>query len=423
MNSTIQLSDHPALEETYTLELRNVLLSKLSTGSLGFESLVSSAEGAFPTDVMSVLRTLAANGQVSESLGLWFLSNALSRGQDNSMSYRDPSSAPLSGLPEPHPLDFDWRFTESTLPLFGNLISTTNSASGAILGAPSLYKYLADSGVRVSLFDKNPRVVQHLRSVGYSAVHEVDLTYSSEFLPEFQWVIADPPWYPEHYEGFIRAASRLILTGGKLLLSVLPRLTRPSASSDRFLIMEMAQRLGFDLVDIHPGALKYASPPFEMEALREEGLELGNWRKGDLFTFIRSSNTTIESTTDKPTDNGDWKTIPLGTTSVGIKHISVEERVPFSYRPASSTGTVRLHSVSRRSPSRSEINVWTSRNIALVVSKPRVLTDALAAISDGTLPSQTLGAIRTTYGLTDSEAKELQKVLELLLHDAGLPWD
>jgi hypothetical protein len=300
-------------------------------------------------------------------------------------------------------------------------VNVGSTASGAILGAPSLYKYLTDLGASVSLFDKNPQIVEYLRSAGYSTVTEVDLTLSSEFLPQFHWAIADPPWYPEHYEGFMSAASDLIRPGGKLLLSVLPRLTRPSAISDRFFLIEAAQQLGFDLVEILPGALSYASPPFELEALREEGLVLGNWRKGDLFSFILSLRGRVES--DLPQrDDSYWTTVPLGRTTVRIRSLLVDESEAFDYRPASSSGS-RLRSVSRRNLTRSEINVWTSRNIALIVSRPRILSEALTAIVDGTLPTQALNAITTKYGLDDNEARQLREVLELLLRDAGLPWE
>lgn len=423
VNLTLQLSDHPKLEESYRYELKNVLLSKLSHGPMSFESLVSDAEGAYPTDVISVLRMLSANGRVSEVDGFWCLNDEVIPTQVKSVGPAS-TTGPLEGLPEPHPLDFDWRFTSTTLPFLRKLINATHRESVAVLGAPSLYKHLADSGLDVWLFDKNTRIVEHLRKSGYSHLNEVDLMNPSPFSPQFHWVMADPPWYPEHYEGFMRAATQLMLPGGKLLLSVLPRLTRPTASSDRAFIIELAQNLGFDLVEIRPGALGYASPPFETEALREEGLVLGNWRRGDLFKFLLTSNKPSESAFPPPYDNeGEWITISLGMTTVRINCRTSTETLAFSFRPASSSGTARLRSVSRRSPSRSEVNVWTSRNIALIVSKPRVLRDALTEISQGSIPSQSLATVESTHNLTKDETTQLYELLVLLLQDAGLSWE
>src|SRR5215212_4991845 len=215
VNLTVPLSDHPKLEENYRYELKNVLLSKLSHGPMSLESLVSDAEGAYPTDVISVLRMLSANGRVSETDGLWCLKDEVIPTQVKSINPAS-TSGPLEGLPEPHPLDFDWRFTSTTLPFLRKLINATNRESVAVLGAPSLYKHLADSGLDVWFFDKNSRIVEHLRKSGYSHLNEVDLMTPLPFSRHFHWVMADAPWYPEHYEGFMRAATQLMVPGGKL---------------------------------------------------------------------------------------------------------------------------------------------------------------------------------------------------------------
>lgn len=423
MNLINQLTDHPALELPYSEELKNALLSTLETSPMEFGNLVDSAEGAFPTDVMTVLTELVADNEVSQSNGLWFLRDQQDRPQNRIFPEVNVTIGSGSDLPEPHPLDFDWRFTEHTLACLEKVVNARNGGQGAILGAPTLYKYLVDLGADVTLYDKNPGIVEHLRNSGYSSLNEVDLTRSLEFSPRFRWAIADPPWYTEHYEGFLSAASQLLLPAGKLFLSVLPRLTRASAAADRFSIIKVAKKIGFDLVDVKPGGLGYASPPFEIEALREEGLVVGNWRKGDLFAFVLSSSTRIESNVRQSNDEVSWKTILLGATTVRIKNTSPNESEAFSYKPASSSGTPRVRSVSRRSPARLEANVWTSRNVALVVSKPHIVSAALTSIAGGSLPTEILDRMTTTYGLGDREARQLREILELLLQDAGLSWN
>jgi hypothetical protein len=248
---------------------------------------------------------------------------------------------------------------------------------------------------------------------------ETDLLRSLEFDPQFQWAVADPPWYEEHYEGFISAASRLILPAGRLFLSVLPRLTRPSAASDRFRIIEIAMNFGFDLVEINPSVLEYESPRFEIEALRTEGVFIEDWRKGDLFTFVLSSHVRVASDHLRSKNQDEWTTIQLGVTTIRIKQ---DQADTFSYRPASPSGDPRLHSVSRRSAVRSEINLWSSRNIALVVSKSAILAEALTAISEGTSPIETVKRVARTYQISEVEKETLREVLQLLIQDAGLSW-
>jgi len=62
-------------------------------------------------------------------------------------------------------------------------------------------------------------------------------------LGTFHAVIADPPWYTEHYKAFLVRAADILHDGGLLLLSVLPWLTRPSAIDDRRDILKYARIL------------------------------------------------------------------------------------------------------------------------------------------------------------------------------------
>ena len=78
----------------------------------------------------------------------------------------------------------------------------------------------------------------------------------------------------------------MLLPGKSLLISVLPHLTRPSADDDRAAIADFSSARGFDLLYKDPGRLEYVSPPFELEALKSEGLDLPTWRSGDLCIHL-----------------------------------------------------------------------------------------------------------------------------------------
>jgi hypothetical protein len=332
-------------------------------------------------------------------------------------------SEPSDDLPEPHPIDFDWRFTAATISDLGQRISSSGGESVAVLGAPTLYKFLIDSGTDAWLFDKNPHIVAHLRATGYDSLTECDILKFSAGHPRFHWAVADPPWYIEHYEAFLTAGRKLLLPEGKLLLSVLPRLTRPAASMDRFHILEMATRLGFDLIEVNPAALHYVSPPFEIEALRAEGLSITDWRTGDLFSFLTRS---YKLHTDKPnrSEAGEaWQSVQLGKTTVKIKREQLTEAEKFDYQPASASGSIRLRSVSRRSPARSRINLWTSRNVALRISKPVMVAEALGKIASGLSISATLASMAYEYQLSEPEMTKLRELFQLLMQDAELKWN
>jgi hypothetical protein len=413
-------SDNPIPGVEYQSELMALLLRELLKGPVEFAKIVKDAEGAYPSEVMSALRLLEAEERVSFSeSGLW---------QVDHRSNVTPSTNPTNietttvskYLPEPHPLDFDWRFTEETLLSLRTLLRFARLESIAILGAPTLYKYLVDSAANAWLYDKNPSVIRYLQTEGYDSVTECDLLKYEATSKQFQWVFADPPWYVEYYEAFLRAACGLLVPGGHLLLSMLPRLTRPLASTHRLHIIKYAAGLGFDLIELERGALGYESPPFEVEALRAEGIAIENWRSGDLFSFVLRSHDLGPDSPAEPEASASWTTIELGSTTIRIKNDHESQTEKFTYEPVSESGDTRLHSVSRRSPSRSRINLWTSRNVALVVSKRETLVDALLRVRNGKSMAEVLSGVSDKYQLADFEVKSLKDVIDLLLADAGL---
>src|SRR5262249_23172884 len=133
----------------------------------------------------------------------------------------------------------------------------------AVLGAPSLFVRLIDEGHSARLFDRNPHLISALRLSGYGNITECDLFNYEPTHAGFSSVVADPPWYMDHYRAFLEVSRKLLSPHGWLLLSVLPRLTRPFAESDRLEIVSFAKNRGFDLIETQPGKLEYVSPPFE----------------------------------------------------------------------------------------------------------------------------------------------------------------
>ena len=418
MNPETTTPDHPVLEDTYEAELTSRLSRELLNGRRDFSQLLMHAEGAYPTDVRTALRKLEKAGQIHlTSSGFWEQSAIAGEPVKTSAFCDRPASLSVSDLPEPHPLDFDWRFSGETLRSLCKRISARQGEPVAVLGAPTLYKYLVDSGMDAWLFDKNIHIITSLRESGYLSVIECDLFHFAEEPPRFSSALADPPWYMEHYRAFLDAASRMLLPGGQLFISVLPRLTRPSAAIDRFRILETAVELGFDLSEMNPAVLQYASPPFESEALRAESISVKDWRTGDLFTFVRRMETPRRQvlTGAKTTDR--WESILLGNTTIKVR-VQQASAEPFDYMGASHTGELRLRSVSRRSPARSRVNLWTSRNLALVVSNTTLVVAVLRKIEAGLSTTEALSIIGYEYQLKIADQAKLESLIHLLQRDA-----
>jgi hypothetical protein len=328
-----------------------------------------------------------------------------------------PSRSNEPEFPEPHPLDFDWRFDARTLESLDRILEELRSTSIAILGAPTLFKYLVDRGKCAHLFDRNAQIVQFLKRSGYKAITHCDLfRYSPEL--EFECVVADPPWYLDYYPAFLATSRKLLVAEGKLLLSVLPRLTRPSAEVDREQIMTFASRYGFDLVRTEPGLLQYVSPPFEAEALKMEGLDLPIWRSGDLRTYVRTAREVVASQDFHTEDSQVWRTFNVGPMIVKVKWDGTHETGKFSFQKVAGAASMRLRSVSRRSPLRSGINLWTSRNLALNVTRPDLVCQSLQLLLEGHGSPEVATALMTVEKLSKTEADHLNELLTILINDA-----
>jgi hypothetical protein len=413
------VSEHPPTDPIYEEQLEARLLHVLKTGPASFRLLAERAEGAYPTDVLAALRKLERAGTLAEGQNkLWMRTDSTSQttlandGADESLVHWDDSD-----FPEPHPLDFDWRFGRRTLELLDQRIAELDCTTVAVLGAPTLFKFLVDHTKTAHLFDRNEQIVRYLTRIGYKGVTRCDLF---RFSPreQFSCVVADPPWYLDHYRAFIEGARRLLVPKGKLLLSILPRLTRPYAEQDRSEILRFASDRGFDLVRTEFASLQYLSPPFEKEALKSEGLSVSSWRSGDLYTFVMTQRLVPEYRLDYSEEHQLWRTWNVGRSVVKVKWDGTHGRGSFDFQSVSAAGGVRLRSVSRRSPLRSRINLWTSRNIALHVSRPDVVCAALELHLEGHHADYIAMALMNAEQLSDREVERLKDLLRILADES-----
>jgi len=413
------VSEHPPTDLVYEGKLAARLLYLLRTGPTSFGILVTQAEGAYPTEVLAVLRKLEGEGAVTEGRKeLWtrtdsgWETSVRQPGADESTVCQDDSD-----FPEAHPLDFDWRFGRRTLELLDQRIGELDCVKVAVLGAPTLFKFLIDHAKAAHLFDRNEQITRYLTETGYKAVTRCDLF---RFSPRsrFSCVVADPPWYLDHYRAFIEGGRRLLSPKGKILLSVLPRLTRPGAEEDRSEILRFASARGFDLVGTEPASLHYLSPPFEMEALKSEGLSVSPWRWGDLYTFVLTDHCVPEYRPEYSEEHQLWRTWSVGRSVVKVKWDGTHGRGAFDFQNVAGASGMRLRSVSRRSPLRSKINLWTSRNIVLHVSRPDLVCAALELLLEGHQSGDIATALMNAERLSERDVERLEVFLNVLINES-----
>jgi len=407
---------HPGKDLNYLESLRTRLLLVLGRSPARFEHLLQEAEGAYPTDVQQVLQDLESEGQLRlTSNGEWTTVQEVphpatikSAGPQTALS-----TALSNDLPEPHPLDFDWRFADAAIHLIVQELRARCMGSIAVLGAPTVFRWLVDQGIPTHLFDKNAAVLDYLKQHAYHTFTEMDLLCPGP-LPSgrFDCTVADPPWYPEHYEAFIDASRTLLKIGGRLFLSVLPRLTRPGAEETRQAILTYAGTRGFEITNIIPSALTYVSPPFEEAALRSEGLVLGHWRTADLFELEKKLE--VHTSKRELQEPDTWQNFLLGRVQVRV----LPTQSDAGFKLCSDPENWRLRSVSRRSPARTTINVWTSRNLALTVSDTRPLRSALQLLQAGMEVSEAIARTSTKHQLDKSESQQLREIIGAIVEDS-----
>ncbi len=399
------------------LQLR--LLKLLEVGPLTFDQILSLAEGTYPVEVREALTSLVSAGSIVPcgdsyrlTLGPSRLSELNASGTAEKGGFIDVDRV----LGDPHPVDYDWRFSEETRWELASLARRFQSGNVRVglLGVGTLLPIFAQQGLDVILVDTNSYVLRDLKSMGLgSSIVEHDLF---ERMPanigKRDFVIADPPWYAAYYEAFLMRAAEWLRLDGALVLSVLQRLTRPSAISDRAEIVRFGAGVGFDLWEVAAGAISYSTPRFEQASLASQGINCLPWRKADRYMFRKVSEPDPDVKLSETQEMADWVDFEIGRARIKVKKRE-DCASTFSYRPVSDEGPV-LPSVSARAGYRSKIDVWTSDNCAYAVSRIALVLESLSFLQQGGTPGVAVERVRETSELSRGEAEELVRFLQEL---------
>jgi len=340
--------------------------------SLDFDSLVRALPGVHPDDVERILGRRQGSSQGAAP-------------QRNHRSYVES----LGGLPAPHPLDYDWRFSATTVTDLASRASVLAPRCGAIamLGVPSLFGELREKrpDTKLMLADVSAPSIEALASK-FPSDRLVVCDLLSTSLPNetADVVIADPPWYSEFFEAFTWAAAQIVPIGGYLLLCGPNHGTRPGASAEWEQIERYAESLGFKLCHIQE-ALRYDSPPFERNALDAAGHPRmsSDWRTGLLGTFRRERTSTVTRCVST-CDSTEWEEHMVGGVRWRVRSKAKQDRVSPVLRELV-PGDI-LNSVSRRDLRRAGVDLWSSGNRVLGCMDTYAASLILQALGTGASP-------------------------------------
>ena len=256
-----------------------------------------------------ILEKLKKDRKIEKKSDLWSIinkekNNTLILSSSDSHSYLKEYMGYFEFLKLPHPLDFEWRNSTSSLNYLVNLIDELNTINDKVLllGMPTLFAtgIIKDINPKVTLIEKNKPIVQSSLKLKSGKRHfnvwESDIfKIIPKDIGKYHCIIMDPPWYSLYFFQFMWVAAQCIEIGGIVGISLPPLITRPNIDNERLEWFTFCQNNGLVLENLYSNKLNYAMPFFEFNAFRAAGIKdiFPFWRKGDLALFrkIHSNST------------------------------------------------------------------------------------------------------------------------------------
>jgi hypothetical protein len=253
--------------------------------------------------------------------------------------------------PDPHPMDFDWRFLPETIEKVSGLIH--NYDKTLLLGTPSLATHLNLSNDKrrelITLVDRQP-LPNELHQI------QVDIGTHEPLKEHYQIAIVDPPWYLMDIERWLSWASQSVVIGGQIHCSIWPESTRPQAIMERELLFQWLEK--WCEYTINENYLSYESPLFEQVAEKSNPKFSSEkrWVKGDFISLKVNKKISLSRPLKR---KNKWLRYIIGNMQLAIK--CDDSACDANIGLLSNTGWVWPH-ISRRAHGRGKIGVWSSDN-------------------------------------------------------------
>jgi hypothetical protein len=286
--------------------------------------------------------------------------------------------------PEPHPLDFDWRFTATTA---AELAERVRSSQCLAVGTPSVAEVLGNQS-QITLVDRHPVQL-------YANHVSLDPSRDPPIRGGFQTAVIDPPWYPDVYMRWLSWAANVAGRGALMWVTLWPTDTRSTAEAERSMILTWAAH--WATVTLHSGVLRYRTPLFEVEALRSTGTRSRAPRTGDLVE-LRVHD--IPPLLPAISAGSTWARFVLGDYQLALRLRPEDKLTTVSIQRHPFARGWQWPSVSKRANGRDEIDLWSSRNEVAIVRGSAALHSLLQHLARTGLSSATEPEREQLGGLT-----------------------
>lgn len=271
----------------------------------------------------------------------------------DAMSYK---SAGSSIRPEPHALDYDWRFSPQSAERLCECLAEDSNV--LLLGCPTLRPLL---GERATLVDWNP-------------LHQPDVCADlrrTKQLPmnhQFDEAVLDPPWYPEYLDRWLRLAGQHVRIGGSIHSVLWPSTTRPDAEHERDDVLATLEPW-LRVVSHRREAIVYQTPLFERLSMHGRVPAPGRHRVGDVVEIAVLGRPPM-SVWSAQTQGVWWRFVFAGR-QLALRGGGGSQWPVYSRLPGSESWV--FDTVSRRDSRRATIDLWTSTGIVAKVPDRLVL--------------------------------------------------
>ena len=365
-----------------------------------FATLLEQLPGISPPDALRALREIRDSNPAITNLIVSALDRAATPGLDQGR-----------GLPLPHPLDMEWRFSTDTVSALLEQLLDASKENDAILllGVPSVAAAASRSSARreFQVVGENNVIC---RALEMSTEGDSRFVHGSVGTRLATAALVDPPWYLDAYVDMLTTCSARCAIGATVLLVLPPIGVRPAAKADQAKMIEAAAAAGLEPIQAS-ARVTYRTPLFELAAWRAAGIGawLPNWRSGELIAFVKRRE-------PRPCSVVTARPPAFELTLAGVRLTLLLDRAGPIELEAVVHGEV-LPSVSARLPERARATLWTSGNRAFAVESSYALP-AMAALatSSGLVLPMGLGSGENRIG-----AGAAVDVIEALTHQiAGL---
>ncbi len=411
------------ISNTYNEFVEHAVLKRLQQSPASLTELLKNTHSIFPDELLKILSNMKENGQILQNKNKNF--QLCSSKQTAEIQIEKL----MKELHLPHCLDYEWWFENKChgklLKKLESKSQTTSPSHMVFLGAPIFGAYCAmrNPNRKITILDKSSSTIDILKKYLKNPLHQ-SLIYNAEdplpkkLIGQADFVFFDPPWYIEYYDLFAKRALQLTHGHISTIASIVfPTLTRPQSMDERsHYFMKMTKSYKLQLIELQADAATYMIPYFEEKALDQKHISLHNWRTGDMAIFLNNGSI-LPKNKAYPIEKSLWVEHVIGKVKIKIRRNSKETGFVSPEILKNTQEDAVVSSVSRRSPTRKDIDLWTSTHVGLKIKGWESISLMLSGIAHKKSFDEIMTSISTHFKevlKSDNIKKEIKKTYDFL---------